>query len=351
MKKKLTLLIAGPLAPPAGGVSIHIDRLSSLLQNDFFIDYIDEASKLKPAYFNIRSGNLFTYLRKIAACDVFHIHTGNRLLKKIHLVTGRLMGKKIIVTIHGFGKKRTAIGFYIDSLFYRLANKIILVNPDIKKQLTIPESKCIYQHAFLPPKLEQEDPLPEEILEFIKRAKASGNDLLCANASRLNMHKGQDLYGLDMCIELLKDLNNEGRSVSLIFVLSNESNNKVLLGKYMQEVHDAALEDKFLLVRQNISFIRLIEACDAVLRPTNTDGDALTVREALFLGKKVIASDIVERPAGTALFKTRDRTDLAKVTAHKLDELHRNGGKESYTANTDSYKSFYKTLITELASA
>jgi hypothetical protein len=38
-----------------------------------------------------------------------------------------------------------------------------------------------------------------------------------------------------------------------------------------------------------------------LLRITTTDGDALSVKEALFLNKQVIATDVVDRPVGTQL--------------------------------------------------
>ena len=97
--------------------------------------------------------------------------------------------------------------------------------------------------------------------------------------------------------------------------------------------------------------MKLIECSDIVLRPTNTDGDALTVREALFLGKKVLASDIVERPEGTILFKTRDIDDLEKRLSSIINERKLKPGKDYIqTSDNDikSLKEFYTTLISSL---
>ena len=43
-------------------------------------------------------------------------------------------------------------------------------------------------------------------------------------------------------------------------------------------------------------FIPVLRLTDVLLKPTNTDGDAISVREALYLGVPVVASDVVERP-------------------------------------------------------
>ena len=105
MKKKHTVLIAGPLPPPAGGISVHIQRLAHLLNNQFSVDFIDEASTVKPGYFHVKSLNLVQYIRKIAGSQVFFIHSGSRILKKIHILSGRLLGKKVIITETGWPSK------------------------------------------------------------------------------------------------------------------------------------------------------------------------------------------------------------------------------------------------------
>lgn len=350
MKNKLTLLITGPLAPPAGGVSIHIQRLAHLLREDFQLDFIDESDNIKPDFLNIRKAIPWRYIRKVRHCDVFFIQSGSRKLKKLHLFTGWLLRKKTLITIHGFGVVKSKAGLYIDSLFYRLADKIILVNPDIRKQLSLPESKCVVKHAFLPPVMESEPALPAAVTEFIQKAKAKKHTIFCANASRLNLHDGFDLYGLDMCIQLLKDIKQAGRRVSFVFVLSSDTTGKDMLANYKEQIRISGLEEDFLLLQTNLSFIRLIAASDIVIRPTNIDGDALTVREGLFLGKKVIASDVVTRPEGTVLFATRNQQNLMDTVMRELTGLE-SGSEVSITAQqeTNDYRSFYKDLVNQVA--
>ncbi len=56
------------------------------------------------------------------------------------------------------------------------------------------------------------------------------------------------------------------------------------------------------------------------LRPTNTDGDANSLREALFFRVPSVASDVCPRPEGTILFRNRDISDLTA----KVEELLEN---------------------------
>jgi glycosyltransferase involved in cell wall biosynthesis len=61
--------------------------------------------------------------------------------------------------------------------------------------------------------------------------------------------------------------------------------------------------------------VSLLQEADVVVRSTFTDGDAITVREALDLGVPVVASDTAFRPRGVVLFRKGDSRDLlAKVS-------------------------------------
>jgi glycosyltransferase involved in cell wall biosynthesis len=88
--------------------------------------------------------------------------------------------------------------------------------------------------------------------------------------------------------------------------------------KALELIKTHHLDDRFLLLhRTDLSFVRLVEAADVMIRPTLTDGDALSVREALHMGKPVIASDIVSRPDGVVVYQTNNTDDLMS----KLNEL------------------------------
>ena len=55
-----------------------------------------------------------------------------------------------------------------------------------------------------------------------------------------------------------------------------------------------------------------------MVRATNKDGDAITIRESLYLKVPVVASDIVKRPAGTIVFKSRNLEDLYNKIEYAL---------------------------------
>jgi glycosyltransferase involved in cell wall biosynthesis len=56
-----------------------------------------------------------------------------------------------------------------------------------------------------------------------------------------------------------------------------------------------------------------IAAADLFVRPTLADGDSLSVREALGLGVRVVASDVGRRPVEATLFRAGDPADLCRA--------------------------------------
>jgi glycosyltransferase involved in cell wall biosynthesis len=59
----------------------------------------------------------------------------------------------------------------------------------------------------------------------------------------------------------------------------------------------------------------VMAACDVFVRPTRSDGDAVSVREALALGRTVVASAAGHRPPGCLLFPPGDAAALSAQMA------------------------------------
>ena len=57
----------------------------------------------------------------------------------------------------------------------------------------------------------------------------------------------------------------------------------------------------------------LFQRVDLFVRPTLSDGDSVSVREALYFNLPVVASDAVERPMGVHCFKQGDSQDFTET--------------------------------------
>jgi hypothetical protein len=161
MGRPRKLLIIGPILPPVGGISIHIDRFVNLFSDEFSFDYIDEARVRKAGIFNLRSFNLIRYFKKISSADIIFIHSVKNIQRYFHLIAGKLTKAKIIFSVHTYPK---ALGFpigFLDRYIFNLADRIILVNQHMKSFLRFSDNKIFIKHAFLPPVLEKEGYRPE----------------------------------------------------------------------------------------------------------------------------------------------------------------------------------------------
>ena len=335
-----TLLLIGPLPEPKGGVSIHIQRLGHLLEKDFQVRYIDESRVIKPGLYNIRSRKLSPYLQLIRSADIVHIQSSLTVLRCFHLLIAKLLfRKRVLVTIHSiWGKSASEVQLL--KLVLKLADKVIAVNNDILEKLGLVNT--VVQPAFIPPALDTEPDLPEMVGKWLEKQRKQSRKIITANAFRIELHEGQDLYGIDLCIEMMRRLvHDEDLQVSLVFIISSIDRAGNKLDEYLQLIKEWELEDHVLLTCTSLSFVKLINQADIVLRPTCTDGDALTIREALYFNKPIIASDVVSRPTGTIIFKNRDLSDLCtKVTSliNSTEQIHKT------TKQGNNYRDFYKNL-------
>lgn len=341
MNNKIKLLLIGPIPEPIGGVSIHITRLSDLLEDHFTIKYIDESPNIKHGVFNIRSLNIIKYIKSIIWADIIHIHSGVTLLRVLHITISKLLNRETIVTMHSLSHQTPTL-IKINSYILKLADKVILVSKEIEDSLKV--NSPIIKEAFIPPRINNEPELPGHISQWIDHQRKHKRTILSANASKITLHNNMDLYGFDLCIDALAYLvNNQNLNLCLILIIGTQNNPEDILESYKATIEKHHLEDRILLSTDKLSFVKIIAESDIVLRPTCTDGDALTIREAIFLNKVIIASDVVKRPPGTVTFKNRDNKDLITKIYNSMPEAVTNLSNNN-NQNTEDYLSFYKNI-------
>lgn len=336
------ILQIGPIPEPKGGISIHIQRLSKYLSNEYEFIFVDESKVRKKGIFNIRSKNLFRYFSLIAKSNIVHIHSGSSILRDFHIVISKLLFKKTIVTMHGNNPLTNRLLNATDMFLLKSSNELIFVNDNISNKLNYKKPFKI-KEAFLPPVIDDEPDLPEYLDEWLKMKKTEDKLITCANAWRLDTHEGGDLYGLDQIIKLAdKLINEQNKMVAFVFNIAIIDNELEKFNNYKKQIKELKLEDSFLLMNDNISFVKLIVRSDFVLRPTLIDGDAVTIREALFLEKPIISSDAVERPQGTIIYQKGNVDDLYDKTLALIE--NRITIEEKKKVVLDDYLNFYREL-------
>lgn len=131
-----------------------------------------------------------------------------------------------------------------------------------------------------------------------------------ANAARVYILNNIDGYGIDMCVELTNLLKKDFPNIGFLFALSTTKMEKVYFLKMKKEIKDLDIEQNFYFMTRNKELWPIFKNADLMIRPTISDGDAISIREALYFNCPVIASNVTTRPKGTILFKNRDLNDL-----------------------------------------
>lgn len=305
-----TLLI-GTWPPPVGGVSVHVRRLAERLRAaGCRVDLADDARcspLLLVSWLKLR---LFGY--RMTGGRLVHVHSGNWRVRLFAAFFARCFGLRCVITIHSFRALDNPRTTRIAHWTMKLATALVVTNDLIRQRCLdhgAPADKLTVQHAYLDASPADPGKLPEPLIGLKRQHRA----LIAANAFRLRQHDGQDLYGLDLLIGLMERIHADFPGLGLVFLLP-EAGLPEYLDTCRERIRTLGLESCFHIVREALEFTDLLAVSHLMIRPTNTDGDSLSVREALSLGLHVIASDVVTRPEGTTLFGNRDLDDLERVT-------------------------------------
>jgi glycosyltransferase involved in cell wall biosynthesis len=161
--------------------------------------------------------------------------------------------------------------------------------------------------------------IPAHLLEFVEKSRP-----FLLTVSGLEKE-----YGIGLQIEALERILEKFPNAGLMILgwgsLEKELRELIASKKYRENI----------LLAGDINHqmaLHLIDKADILLRPTYYDGDAISVREALFLQTPVVATDNGMRPPGVNLipFPPRIETLVEKI----IELLAKNSGQK--TANNRS---------------
>lgn len=342
-RNKNKVILIGPYPPPYGGIGVHICRVSALMCDEFTFDFIDESKVKKEGIFNILSFNIFKYFAILRNCDIIHVHSSDYRLRFFHLICAKILRRKTIITVHSYKSIPKFLRKGLDNFSFYNSDLLIAVSEEISEKIGY---SALVKEAFIPPLIESQDNLPDFLVKWINARKGQKYTVCCGNAWKLDEFNNEDLYGLDLCINAAIEFRRRNINIAFVFIVCTPGG-KISIQKYKNTIEDNDLHSSFLLYESPLSFVALASKCDTVIRPTNTDGDALTIREGLFLKKQVVASDVVQRPPGTILFRNRDVNAFMEclIACHNADDntLHEVIADPVLDA-MKTYKDFYKKI-------
>lgn len=310
--KKNKIAIVGPYPKPYGGISIHVQRvLTQLDLHDCSYDFYNESKKSLKVKNSVQFNNLLSRslgLLKIAITKykLIHYHSPN-ILGRLFFCCYGLAGKKVYIHVHGASLHdivakplKLALAKFFAKYVYIIAD-----NEDIYKlAVSLNPKKVLLIDSFLPPLVYSEH---SEIDLYNKYSE--NVDLLISMVGWFSEYKGKDLYGFDIICEAVNLLKNRINVRILISV--NGTQTISIYQNFLKLVQEMELENNIILITDDLEDVwPLIINTDIFVRPTFSDGSALSIKEALWMDVPVLASDCVARDAGCDLFKCQSGQDL-----------------------------------------
>lgn len=152
--------------------------------------------------------------------------------------------------------------------------------------------KSVLIPAFIPPNEIQK--IDSQIEQKINNLTKRTDYTFCTNAYDVSYDKnGEETYKIIELVNLF--CKKEFQNLSLI--ISDPSGNY----KKTMDTKGLLLTNNILIINYPHDFNAILSISHCLIRYTTTDGDSISVKEALTLKKNVIASNIVERPSGVQL--------------------------------------------------
>jgi len=358
-RSMMQLIIFGVFPPPRGGVSTHIERLTPFLEEAGISYTIWDHSKVGKYKSNIVSlrRNPIKALKSLLISGtkvLYYPLTNISFIKLMFLLCLKMIGVRIVVAL--VASPEQTLGSNTLKLRYmmviaRISFHLIATNRTFKTLLLrhkIPGNKVSVFSAFIPDKngSSKTIPIPQDALDFCVKKQP----LILTYVYGPDRHDGEDLYGLDLLVLLGDELRKDFLEIGIVVVIP-EISNEVYFEKIKNSIHERGLDSLFCFaIGNHFSFISFLQYTDLFIRATNTDGDALTLREAVYYGVPSVASDVCHRPEETVLFHNRDFQDLVRVVTNMLSTKNK---KRQGVANTrhESYASNFISIFEQAVDA
>ncbi|TVK95903.1 hypothetical protein AYJ01_04015 [Shewanella algae] len=297
------LILIGPFYPLVGGVSVFLERLYS--KNKDYVKY------------PFVGGSLLTYVKLCVFLlknrkKVICLNTINIYLICLFEVLFKLAKLRVIFIDHN--DRQFDRGFIFKIFFKSFLKKndvnFVVGSSTFKKYRDNGIDNVLVRNSFIPPDREMATlklkNYPDSILKFIDKSE----NLLVTNASNLILENQVDLYGFDLCIDLIDKLVNFDKyDVHLLMFVSNVGDD-AYLNTLNSCIKSKNLQNNILIYVGNVEMWPIFSIATLSLRATSKDGFGISVAESIFMNCPCVASDVCERFKGAILFSSRSLDSL-----------------------------------------
>lgn len=313
-----TIAVLGPLPPPLGGVSVHVGRVIARLKHHNDVVHFETCVEYRYRFFAFYVIRLLLFLLRYRPHEI-HLHTlylSNGLSELIWIMRlKRLMRYDVILMEHDCR--------YMYKQSQEWKNKLNSLLPHVKKQIfmgnvtelsyrdnSMQSAQAVStESAFLPPDRTDEHAIlssyPQDLFDFINQH----TPVLLANAFQLSLLEGKDLYGIDQCLSALHTLKDEYTTIGFVFALATIGN-KAYYDELIDSMQRYGIQHHCYMLIGQRPLWPLINKVDLFVRPTLSDGASVSIEEALWMNKPVVASNVCARPKDVITYNVSHSDDF-----------------------------------------
>ena len=352
----------GPIAPPYGGVTVYLRRLIERLTEDGFTvggyyttptppDIAPAALFHKWGWFETKHfpWKVFRYFGQLKDYRIIHSHMSLEAMVYLWAFR-RILGKKLVITLHNamveqYYKSTNAVNkFFLRRLARDRGVVWIACNREGKEQLERLPFRFATEIRVIPayiPASSHGKALPDALLSYLDGHEKN----LVFYGHSFMRNAGADVYGFQEMIKLYALLKKTRPHLGLVYCIADPSD-KESVAQLQCLAEELGVKGEIYWQLGGLpSMAGLWNRTDVYVRPTSTDGDSLSVREALEAGAQVVASDVVARPAGCTTYKFGDERDALEMIGASLSLPRREA------AGDDSHYEAMKKVYTDLLQA
>lgn len=341
----MDVALVGSHPPPYGGQSVHIQNLSRYLRGQglevrVFNTGSNKHLRQDGVVSIASSGSLLTTLLFGSRFKLLHVHVSSAedygKLAPVGLAA-LVKGRPWLATIHSGNsverlRAATPLRRTASRVLLSMAQKIICVNPAIRDEL----SNLVGPKAMVV--------IPPFSVDFSGSPLAAELEGFLADRAPVISCVGlyEPAYGFDQAVLLMTRVRELYPKAGLLLIGDMKSADwcRALITEFYLEKHVKLCGN---LGHQEC--LSAISRSALFLRPTRYDGDSLSVREALALGVRVVASATDFRPDGVILYQTGLLQDLVDKA---LIALENNGTGASHLAHDHNNLEQVRRLYLEM---
>ena len=336
----------GPYPPPHGGVQTNLVAIREYLRaHGHDCDAVNltrhRRENADGVHYPESAGELMRLLWRLPA-DILHLHFGGDLTPRLLGLAAfctMVPGRKTVMTFHSGGypsspEGKTAAPFTLRGIAMRRLDGIIAVNAEIAALFGKFGEKAERIRTILPFAVKPPDramALPERLAQF----------LAAHRPALLTVGLLEPEYDLGMQIDAMEGVLRAHPNAGLTIVGAGS-----LEESLRRQIASKPYADRILLygdMPHGVTLRAMLE-CDMLLRTTLYDGDSVSVREALYIGTPVIATENGMRPDGVHLIPISDPAALQQAIGEVAGTGRRAAAGDGQE-NVRAVVEFYEELL------